>query len=388
MLEGGRITSFLLLLAQTSGYAPSIVITGGPCSGKTSAIESLPSSIAGFEIIKVPEAATLYFERGGRFPFGTPADSSGRFSPLDRNLLWESWLVELKISLENHAHFAAAAKAKQADVTNGYGAALICDRGIFDSRAYMASDDDWRKLLHMGGWSEAELLSRYANGGVACLDVAPRQLYNLGNEARHESYTEALFRGDETWDAWSNVVLRVDSRRKRLSSELVVTNRNHFGDSGSSSSDDIAGTKEQHLSSTSLCSPVRIPNMGSDFQAKTDSLRTFIENRLEGLAVTAKRQRSGASSLDGKQREAPSSSASNFPSLLAMPIEFLVEQADTIATETDLGKVYQQSVTLLRDVQIARRGDSARRRFLLSEQKHLRPKKKSRCRISQNRGHS
>ena len=59
MLEGGRITSFLLLLAQTSGYAPSIVITGGPCSGKTSAIESLPSSIAGFEIIKVPEAATL-----------------------------------------------------------------------------------------------------------------------------------------------------------------------------------------------------------------------------------------------------------------------------------------------------------------------------------------
>merc|ERR1712146_146173 len=123
-----------------------------------------------------------------------------------------------------------------------------------------------------------------------------------------------------------------------------------------------------------------------DFQAKTDILHTFIENRLEDLAVTAKRQRPGASSLDGKQRKAPSSPV-NFPSLLAMPIEFLVEQADTIATETDLGKVYQQSVALLRDVQIARRGDSARRRFLLSGEAQLRQKtRKKLVQKSQNRG--
>ena len=161
-------------------------------------------------MLKVPEAATLYFERGGRFPFATPPDVSEFFGAGDRNLLWESWLVELKLSLENHAQSAAARSG---------AVALLCDRGIFDSRAYLASDDEWRRLLRLGGWGEAELLSRYC--GVACLDVAPSSYYNLGNEARHESYAEALFRGDATWDAWCNAVVRVDSRA-RPAQQLVV----------------------------------------------------------------------------------------------------------------------------------------------------------------------
>ena len=58
--------------------APMLVVTGGPCSGKTRAIEALPASMGGVALLRVPEAATLYFEQGGRLPFGAPVDASGR----------------------------------------------------------------------------------------------------------------------------------------------------------------------------------------------------------------------------------------------------------------------------------------------------------------------
>ena len=132
---------FILALSSVAGWqgpAPTFVVTGGPCSGKTTAIDKLPAELSGWDLLKVPEAATLYFERGGRFPFATPPDVSEFFGAGDRNLLWESWLVELKLSLENHAQSAAAR-------SGGRKTALLCDRGIFDSRAYLASDDEWRR---------------------------------------------------------------------------------------------------------------------------------------------------------------------------------------------------------------------------------------------------
>ena len=339
---------FVLVCSSCSGYsapkawsaAPSFVITGGPCSGKTTAIAALPSEVAGWDLLKVPEAATLYFERGGHFPFATPPDASGVHSPADRNLLWEGWLVELKLSLENHAQSAAAAD-------KSHRTALLCDRGIFDSRAYLPSDDEWRQLLSLGGWSEAELLSRYC--GVALLDVAPSALYNLGNEARHESYSEALFRGDETWDAWCNAMLRVDRRKQRLDSELVV-NSPSFSAGGA----------------PSLRSPVRIANMGadgSDFKSKVSALQDFVTERLESLTAAAssqRRRRSGS----GTASSTAGGGGGDRSSRWTMPIDFLVEQADLVATAPDLSAVYPKSVALLRDLQVARKGDSLRRRWL------------------------
>ena len=146
-------------------FRPSFVVTGGPCSGKTTAIKALPPVLEGHQLIKVPEAATLYFERGGALPFGTAADASGTYSPAARNLLWEAWLVELKISLENSAHAAGAALLRE----SGVASAVVCDRGIFDSRAYLVDDAEWAELLRLGRWDEADLLARY--DGVACLDV-------------------------------------------------------------------------------------------------------------------------------------------------------------------------------------------------------------------------
>ncbi|KAJ8606033.1 hypothetical protein CTAYLR_010789 [Chrysophaeum taylorii] len=159
----------MLLVALSGEALRVVVVTGGPCSGKTSTIDSLEG------VTRVPEAATLYHRAGGQLPFS--------HNQPDRDLLWEAWLVELKISLEN----AAIAR----------GGLVVCDRGVLDSRAYV---DDWPRLLELLDTSQQELEARY--DAVVHLDVAPPDAYSLGNAARTESYTQAVALGEQTLASW------------------------------------------------------------------------------------------------------------------------------------------------------------------------------------------
>ena len=77
----------------------------------------------------MPEAATLYNQYDGRLPFGRPASCCGGYSADYRNLLWELLLNELKRTLETRTVNAALAGPRPSIV--------LCDRGIFDSRAYL-----------------------------------------------------------------------------------------------------------------------------------------------------------------------------------------------------------------------------------------------------------
>lgn len=156
---------------------PVVVLTGAPCSGKTTAIDTLAADPT---VIRVPEAATLYFDSGGRPPLPGAR----------RALLWEAWLVALKISLENAA-------------STQPGRVVVCDRGVADSRAFV---DDWTGLLDMLGLTPKAVADRY--DAVVHLDVVPPHLYNHDNRARVETFDEAARRGDVARDAWEETMQR------------------------------------------------------------------------------------------------------------------------------------------------------------------------------------
>ena len=263
---------------QPAAAPRCVVVTGGPCSGKTSAIEALPPTTpGGLRVLRVKEAATLYHERGGRLPF---AKGQGH-----RNELWEAWLLELKLSLENGARRRAERDARAC----GAGFLVVCDRGTLDSRAYCADEGAWRRVLALGGWRERELVERYA--GVVHLGAAPDAAYNTDNSARTESCADARRLGDAVRRGWADAA-HAAPRPPRFAAV-----------------DDV------------------------DWDAKLSSCHEAID-ALSSFPAAAVRPRLAD---------------------LALPVDFIVRQADRVAASDDLDAFYGASAAVLRHVQRLRR---------------------------------
>jgi hypothetical protein len=248
-------------------------------------------------------------------------------------MLWEAWLIELKISLENNAQSSSVGDPR---------AALICDRGVFDSRAYLSSDADWDKLLRLASWTEEELLGRYS--AVVCLDVAPSAHYNQGNLARTETFTEAVERGDATWQAWNDAADRVDARAGRT---------DKWGPSGRGRAP--RGAPRPHVVSNPLV---------GGFDAKMAALEACLESELfwatfsrsQPVDGRVARGEGGGGGATGGARAAP----------LTMPVDFLVAQADAVASSESLFPIFDRSVQLLRAVQAARTSPAPNRHLSVS----------------------
>lgn len=196
-------------------------VTGGPCSGKTTAMSYLQRNQAslfeGHSLLVVPEAATLYHKLGARLPFGTPASSCGQYSSEERNLLWELLLNELKRTLEVQCINEA--------LEAGCPSIVCCDRGIVDSRAYLSSDEEYERMLSLGGWSASAVSARYDH--VFHLAMCPQEAYQSeNNAARRETYGEALALDQLTWDAWATHVphahTRVEGEDEGIDSKIAA----------------------------------------------------------------------------------------------------------------------------------------------------------------------
>ena len=89
-------------MTPTQNSVWCLSISGGPCSGKTTAMAHLLRSqtelFPGTRLLVVPEAATLYHSFGARLPFVTGPSTCGEISADERILLWEMLLNELKRS--------------------------------------------------------------------------------------------------------------------------------------------------------------------------------------------------------------------------------------------------------------------------------------------------
>ena len=164
-----------------------IVLTGGPCAGKTTAMSKIQSVFTekGYRVLFVPETATELIS-GGVTPW-----SCG--STLD----FQKCVICLQ--LEKEKLFEEAAK------TMGTNKVLIvCDRGALDGKAYM-SNSEFLNLLKYSGTNEIEVRDNY--DAVFHLTTAAKgaeKFYSLSNNsARTESIEQAKKVDDKLIEAWT-----------------------------------------------------------------------------------------------------------------------------------------------------------------------------------------
>ena len=121
-----------------------IVLTGGPCAGKTTALVRIIEHFSnlGFKVFTVPEVPTMYSQGG--WSYLTP----------NYDLYYEGELAILRtqLALENSFMRLAETCTKPTFV--------VCDRGTLDISAYIAPEM-WQDLCEKCGTSTNDLRQRY-----------------------------------------------------------------------------------------------------------------------------------------------------------------------------------------------------------------------------------
>lgn len=166
-----------------------IVLTGGPCSGKTTGIAHVVARLAscGVRPYIVPETATISYL------------STGRPDPAD---FWryQSHLIRLQIDVEDHFERIAEMNAKR----DGKRPILVCDRGILDCKAF-CPPDMWGLACEEAGVNESQILAARYSGVVHLVtsaESAPWAYTLANNAARTESAEEAVESDRRLRTAW------------------------------------------------------------------------------------------------------------------------------------------------------------------------------------------
>lgn len=165
----------------------TIVITGGPCSGKTTALAWLRSDLEsrGYKLLFVPEVATELIS-GGVAPWTCQS-----YDHFQRSVF------EMQLSKEEAFRHAAEAMADQDLV-------IIQDRGVMDNKGYMSAEG-FAQLLEDFQISENEIYSRYdvvyhlvstAKGALSAYTLE-------NNQTRKETPEQAAEVDDRLIAAWS-----------------------------------------------------------------------------------------------------------------------------------------------------------------------------------------
>ena len=127
-----------------------IVLTGGPCGGKSSCLNQLVHRLQehGYEVFVAPEMPTLLkYQCGCAFPFvpsPTPHDEA-------HQLKWEACKMQLQMDMEDALTEVATSSGKRSVV--------ICDRGMPDSAAYV-SEEAFAMILDDRDWLLDKLMAR------------------------------------------------------------------------------------------------------------------------------------------------------------------------------------------------------------------------------------
>lgn len=164
-----------------------IVITGGPCSGKSTMLNLIENTFKekGYKVIIVSETATELI-RGGVTPFGGQ----------ENMFIFQDYLLSLQFKKEEVYEKAAMEMDAEKII-------ILYDRGLLDNKAYV-SKEEFETILDKFNTTENELIDRYdlvlhlvttANGA--------EEHYTLANNtARSESLEDARRIDELTLNAW------------------------------------------------------------------------------------------------------------------------------------------------------------------------------------------
>jgi CYTH domain-containing protein/thymidylate kinase len=152
-----------------------IVLTGGPCAGKTTALVRVTEyfNSRGFKVFTVPEVPTLYSLGGWNYL--TP----------NRRLYFEGEREILKTQLALEDSFRRMAEVCTKPVL------IICDRGTMDISAYM-SPEEWDEITDGVGLHSSQLRERYdaVLHLVSAADGAEQYYTTATNSTRYEKADE------------------------------------------------------------------------------------------------------------------------------------------------------------------------------------------------------
>lgn len=165
-----------------------IVLTGGPCAGKTSALKFLRENLIknGYGAVIVPETSTELFSSG--------------ISPSKMTSLLDFHQTQFDVQLTKEHLFEQACE----NFKNFDHIVLICDRGIVDAKVYLG-DSDFAKLLKMNNTTEKAIMERYhAVFKLVTAANGAEEHYTLENNVvRKETQEEAIFLDGKITEVWS-----------------------------------------------------------------------------------------------------------------------------------------------------------------------------------------
>ena len=168
-----------------------IVLTGGPCAGKTTTISRIEEHLTskGYHVLVLNECATETIKSGIR-PFGTGAVSVYDF---------QNEIFNLQLYKEKRFKDIVS---KMPDDTK---CIMIADRGSIDNKTYLGQEL-FDKLLEENGYNEEDLLKEY-DMVIHMITVASdikNRYSNSNNTARFEDADEAIDLDRRTSEAWCN----------------------------------------------------------------------------------------------------------------------------------------------------------------------------------------
>lgn len=190
-----------------------IVITGGPCAGKTTAMSRIKKTFTrmGYAVVFIHETATELI--------------SGGVAPWELNSNFSYQLCQLKLQLAKEKIFLEASS----EMKNADRILLVCDRGTIDNKAYM-TEEEFGEALKVLGLNEIELRDTYdAVFHLVTAAKGAEEFYTLSNnQARTETPEVAALMDDKLISAWTgHPHLRIidnesgfEDKMKRLITEI------------------------------------------------------------------------------------------------------------------------------------------------------------------------
>ena len=152
-----------------------IVLTGGPCAGKTTALVRVIEHFSGlgYKVFTIPEVPTMFTQAGMNYLTDNP------------DFFYEGEKATLEIQLALEDKFMKMAQACKAP------AVIVCDRGTMDISAYM-KPDTWQEITKAVGTSTPQLRGRYdaVLHLVSAADGAEQFYTTSNNASRNESADE------------------------------------------------------------------------------------------------------------------------------------------------------------------------------------------------------
>ncbi len=188
-----------------------IVLTGGPCAGKTTALVRIMDHFAGlgYKVFTIPEVPTMFTQSGMNY------------LTKNKDFFYEGEKATLQTQLDLEDRFMKMAQTIQSP------SVIICDRGTMDISAYM-EPETWEKITGACDTSTAKLRARYdaVLHLVSAADGAEKYYTTSNNAQRNEPATDeglaiARMLDKRVMEAWSgHPHLRVINNHENFDNKL------------------------------------------------------------------------------------------------------------------------------------------------------------------------